>query len=315
MQTPKLKGRQDKRDFSVDREVTVTNSRPTLDVALDTDRGRFMPKTMRLAASRYVRGETPNQIASAMGIRVSLVRQYLGEVVRYLHCQPLSLNIPDRVEEERGSNVRPEALTGDQLMIEARCRACGRLIEENEGRALAAAMMLECHRDEDDGLDYAIVPKVGAALHYCDECTDKIEEFRIANPWFVPEEDRKVAADRTAQALARAEREATDQSKALSVALAAGDTSSFNSAMPTTADREDVMGHAMPMSRVASRLADADDDHWDKMAAAHASGSAEAVQREKLRGYLKSPGSRGMRPNMRQAADVSGRRQPGPNRP
>jgi hypothetical protein len=232
----------------------------------------------------------------------------------------LSLNIPERGEEktERGHTARPGTLTGDQLLIEARCARCEKLIEENEERALAAGMMVECHRVADDDPDYTVGLRVGQALHYCSECAYKIEDFRIPNPWFVPENERHAMAEYQEQAQAQAELEAADQSKELSAALATGDTSSFNAAMPTSAPRDDVMGHAVPISQVASQIAEkqdgstptaeiaeqvfADDERWEKMAGARASGSGEATQRSNLLDYLNSPTSRGMPHTMRQAA-------------
>jgi hypothetical protein len=308
------------KEMPADGAAATSNSAPTLEEALDTDRGRLMPRTMRLAASKYVRGETPSQIASAMGMEPALVRKYLGEAVRSLHCQFLSLNIPERDEEkvERHRAANAGALTGEQLLIEARCAGCQGLIEENEERTLAAGMMVECHREDDrDGMDYTVGLRVGQALHYCSECTDKTQQFRIPNPWFVPDSQRKATAEYMAEAQAEAEREAAAENAALSVALAAGNTSAFNSAMPTSAARDDVMARSVAISGIAAQIAKrqgdsahpaeiaeqlfADDERWEKLEAAReaASGSAEATQRERLRQYLNSPDSRGMPHKMR----------------
>ncbi len=104
----------------------------------------------------------------------------------------------------------------------------------------------------------------------------------------------------------------------LGQALASGDMHAFNTAMPTRPDRGDVMARAVPVSRVAARIAAgmepipaseiaeqlfANDECWKKAAAAQSASSGELAQRAKLVEYLNSLRSRGkMLPYEREAA-------------
>jgi hypothetical protein len=99
-----------------------------------------------------------------------------------------------------------------------------------------------------------------------------------------------------------------------------GDLTHFNPVMPTKAPTNDVMAHAVPMSRVklkrvkpqmdaeepssSSEIKEGmfgDEERWEKIEAARAYSHGD-WGREKLREYLSSPRSRGMRPTMRAAA-------------
>ena len=100
--------------------------------------------------------------------------------------------------------------------------------------------------------------------------------------------------------------------------VTSGDMRAFNAAMPIGPSREDVMARAVPVSRVAAKIAArmdepasiseiaeqlfADDERC-AMLASHCSGSAGVAQCNDLVEYLNSPRSRGkMLPPERDAA-------------
>jgi DNA-binding CsgD family transcriptional regulator len=118
---------------------------------------------------------------------------------------------------------------------------------------------------------------------------------------------------------AEAAAEPAQSDERLRQALASGDMRAFNAAMPTRPDRGDVMARAVPVSRVAAKIAAgmdepvatseiadqlfSNDEGWKKVAAVHSAGSGEIAQRAKLVGYLNSLQSRGkMLPDEREAA-------------
>jgi hypothetical protein len=204
-------------------------------------------------------------------------------------------------------------------MIEAECESCGKQIEGDEERVLAAAMALNYFRDHDEWLDYEVRLHVGKALHYCLECASTTEELRIPNPWFVSEEERRATAEWVEEYHRDEAAKTTARDGMLSKALASGDMHAFNTAMPTRPDRGDVMARAVPVSRVAARIAAgmdepipaseiaeqlfANDEGWKKAAAAQSASSGELAQRAKLVEYLNSLRSRGkMLPYEREAA-------------
>jgi hypothetical protein len=180
---------------SVGLDDGVDSKLPSLETALNSPLGRKMPRMMRTIATKRVSGETPEQIGRAIGIGRELVNDYLRHVVSTLHCQPLPLH---SVEVENATNVTKPLptsegeLSSQELMIEARCESCGKNIEGDEERVLAAAMALNYGR-KDEWLDYEVRLHVGKALHYCLECARTTEELRIPNPWFVSEEQRRAA--------------------------------------------------------------------------------------------------------------------------
>jgi DNA-binding CsgD family transcriptional regulator len=297
---------------------------PSLETALKSPLGRKLPPIMRMIASKRVSGETVEQIAKALGIGRALVNSYLRHVVSTLRCQPSAIysnELENTPEGTKRTSSRAGELSSEELMIEAECESCGKQIEGDEERVLAAAMALNYFRDHDEGrwLDYEVRLHVGKALHYCLECAGTTEELRIPNPWFVSEEQRRAMAKYIAHYHGAEVAKTNAQDGILRKALARGDIRAFNTAMPTRPERSEVMARAIPVSRVAAKIAAgmdeptpaseiaeqlfANDEGWEKVAAAQSARSGERAQRAKLSEYLNSLQSRGkMLPGEREAA-------------
>jgi hypothetical protein len=313
---------------------TGASAAPPMRDAIDTPKGRRLPKTMRTIAWKSSNGETLYNIACEVGVTEMLVGRYLDEVVRYLHCQPW--RTADRVTQEDdvivpGKDRRPSRPSGelkpDQVMIEARCASCGAAIAADAERVLDAAMTLNYSHPADEwDAGHQIKLRVGRVLHYCLDCARKTEEFRMPNPWFVSEEEERVLAewvdeDNFVRVLPKTEEERVlaQRDRKVKEAVDRGDVHAFNVAMPTTPGRNDVMASAEQISHAAERAVKSSDtpnpqaisDMADSIMAGEVRikslrpGVAsnllgEAKQRAMLDEYLKSAASRNkFPPNVR----------------
>jgi DNA-binding CsgD family transcriptional regulator len=303
---------------SISTPGNAESSSPTLETALKTRLGRKLPRTMRMIATRYAAGETPVQIARDMGIESELVNNYLRYVVSTLDCQPLPLN---QVAAKKGAKAQKpltdtNQLPREELFVEAKCEACGAFIRRAEGRIVIAAMELDYDSHE---YGYGVQLYLGRLHHYCPTCGVQPTQFCIPNPWFVTDEQRRAEEKWREALMVEAAAEPAQSDERLRQALAGGDMRAFNAVMPTRPDRGDVMARAVPVSRVAAKIAAgmdepvatseiadqlfSNDEGWKKVAAVHSAGSGEIAQRAKLVGYLNSLQSRGkMLPDEREAA-------------
>jgi hypothetical protein len=223
--------------------IEVDSNLPSLETALMAPLARKMPPIMRMIATRYSKGETVQQIARAVGYKESLVSDYLAQSVRMLKCQPITSDV-SKAEKFAHSDSRkgsPREFSPETMMVERECESCGAVIGSDEDRVLIAAIDLRYETEHDDDYDEYVSLRVGRALHYCSSCAPKVSEFRMPNPWRIPEELEREYAQWLSEY--RAQREARDAKQDASIrkSVATGDMHAFNTAMPTTPSRRDVM--------------------------------------------------------------------------
>jgi DNA-binding CsgD family transcriptional regulator len=306
----------------------ANSARSSLQKALETRCGRKLPKMMRRIAVRFASGETLEHIAGAETMTLATVE----EVVRYaawtLGCTPLSIDMakPEKIigAPEHRSGSAGE-LKSAQFLTEAKCEVCRKVIEEDSERVVVVPMELYYHQEIEDWGNHGIRPFFPTQpFHYCLDCARSTQEFRMPNPWFRTEQERRQLAKLLEEWKAQEKLKSDEQDKALSKDLAIGNLRAFNFAYSTAPKRDDVMSRAVPVSRLAAHIADqseggdpsstgeitdqifsgsAADEGWAKVAAAQSAGSGDAVQRAKVLEYLNSPQSKGkMLPGEREAA-------------
>lgn len=305
-------------------------ARSSLQNALRTPLGRKLPTMMRRISVRFANGGSLEDIAGAEGMTVIKVEEVLRYAARHLGCKALPLGMTKAEEPtgKRGPDGMGE-LRPAQFMTAEKCERCGKVVEADSERVLVAPMALMYGMDDEYWGCHRIIPCVSYRIpHYCLDCAVMTEEFRMPNPWFVSDESRRQMARFDEECRAQEELERTDRDKYLTKQLAAGDLRAFNSAFPTSPGRSDVMARAVPVSRVAEKIAGGtdepsstseiadtilsgcavgkslpDDEGWAKVAAAQSVAFGDAVQRAKVLEYLNSPQSRGrMLPRERETA-------------
>jgi hypothetical protein len=172
------------------------------------------------------------------------------------------------------------------------CSECGAKIPAGEDRIVAAVLEFA-----DDGV--AFRPHVGAAIYYCPDCGGKREEFRIRNPWPRPNQTWPVPNTAEPMGVPTTDGErnsaATVESR-LARSVAAGNMQAFNASFPAAPLRTDALAHS---ESIGSR----------EPCGIEAAGcvpislsSINHVRKERLRSFINSPASRGMRREMREAA-------------
>jgi len=176
-------------------------------------------------------------------------------------------------------------------MIETHCSECGANITRGEDRIVAA--VLELANDED-----AFRADIGATMHYCSDCGGECEEFRIRNPWPRPKVTSLVP--KTAEPMDvppnGSERSSvTTVESRLARSVAAGNMRPFEASFPVAPSRTDALAHSESIG--------------PEPVGTEAAGcipiilsSSSQVRKERLRKFINSPASRGMRREMREAA-------------
>jgi hypothetical protein len=212
-------------------------------------------------------------------------------------------------------------------MVKTQCAACNATIDDDQDRIVLAAVAFRSWEDRDGHLDaFRDEQKI---ISYCMFCADSIDELRMPNSWrrVDPATLSKSAPEPEYNLLKALKVESVEADRKIAKGLVAGDMHPFNKAMPTNASKEDMMGHFISHQGMAADIAERGEGEEGLNASetadaltstlpitsplarivSHGHAPASKVdathrQKEKLRDFLASPRSKGMRPQIRNAA-------------
>jgi hypothetical protein len=272
-------------------------SLPTLEQSVRTPIGRKLKATMMSSvALALAAGKSPSRVASDLGISLARVGEHTENWVCATRCQPPKWLLQRRRSRPPvQSRVKVQAVPDselDGLMTAVECEGCKRAIAAGDPRAILTAFIADYRQEEDLGH----VPSMRSPkfFHYCFACAGA-NDIRIPSPWVVRANPEQLEQMRAAQAEFVIEE--TERAQRLESTVTTGDMRGFNSAMPTTPQRDDAMARSVTLSRSVDEISTLDSDVPVAVA-----WSGEADQRMKVLAFLNAPASRGMRDVMRKAA-------------
>jgi len=178
-------------------------------------------------------------------------------------------------------------------MDKTQCSTCGSEITEEDERTLVLIVELSPEDSDDEGRTIPAGRRTSTTATYCDICKGKEPYFKINNPWYLLQSGR---ADPSSGPASEDASYRSVQDKSLAARLTP--EGNEHDGDESLADTKDAIYTAVPISNPRSKF------HKISNPSPQAPSKidVELRQKETLREFLGSPQSRGMRPQIRDAA-------------